>query len=62
MNITAVVILGIIFLTIIMIMISLFTMPFNDFLEKTVKKTVWLWLPFHALKRLCKEFREKYMK
>lgn len=44
------------------IIISLFTMSLNDFLEKMIKKTLWLWLPFHALKRLTRELKEKQMK
>jgi hypothetical protein len=31
-------------------------MTLNQFLEKTIVKTLWLWLPFHALKKLLKEF------
>lgn len=62
MSITAAIILGIVVIVLVMIVINLFTMTLNDFIEKAVKKFLWLWLPFHALKRLSKEFREKYMK
>ncbi|HRZ95303.1 MAG TPA: hypothetical protein P5262_01915 [Candidatus Moranbacteria bacterium] len=27
----------------------------NAFLDKWVKKTLWLWLPFYALRRLVRE-------
>lgn len=37
-------------------------MSLNDVLEKTVTKTLWLWLPIHALIRLVKEFRERNKK
>lgn len=30
----------------------------NAFFDKWVKKTLWLWLPFHALRRLLKEVLE----
>lgn len=62
MNPIAIFILGIIFIIIATVVINLFRLPLNDFLEKTVKKFIWLWLPFHALKRLTKEFRKKYNK
>jgi F0F1-type ATP synthase membrane subunit a len=42
--------------------IGIFKNGLNDFLEKFLKKTLWIWLPFHAFKRLTREFREKYMK
>lgn len=32
-------------------------MTLNQFLEKTILKTLWLWLPIHAFKRLFKEMR-----
>jgi hypothetical protein len=51
--------LGIFLLVLIFLVVQLFRMPLNDFLEKTVAKTVWLWLPFHAFKRLSKEYRER---
>ena len=62
MNTTLLISLGILVLIVAIVAINLATMPLNDFLEKTIKKFLWLWLPFHALKRLSKEFREKYMK
>lgn len=27
----------------------------NQFMDKWVKKTLWIWLPFYALQRLIKE-------
>lgn len=30
-------------------------MDLNKFLEKFLKKTVWIWLPFYALYALTKE-------
>lgn len=37
-------------------------MSLNDYLEGGMKKTLWLWLPFHALVRLVKEFKETKLK
>ena len=34
-------------------------MTFNQFLEKTIEKTLWIWLPIHAFRRLIKEVRSK---
>lgn len=62
MSSTVVIILVVIALVIINVIVKLFTMTLNDFLEKTIKKYLWLWLPFHALKRLSKEFGEKYLR
>lgn len=62
MNASLVIFLVIISYVILYVIISLFTMSLNDFLEKMIKKTLWLWLPFHALKRLTREFRDKYLK
>ena len=62
MSTTALVIL-IIFAGIILVnIVNLFTMTMNDFIESYVKRFLWLWLPFHAFKRLTKEMREKYKK
>gem|GEM_PF-697128 len=62
MNTILLTIAGILVLIIAIVGINLATMSLNDFLEKTIKRFLWLWLPFHALKRLSKEFSEKYMK
>ncbi|NTW27653.1 MAG: hypothetical protein HGA36_04970 [Candidatus Moranbacteria bacterium] len=62
MNITIIIILIILVFLVIYVAIGLFTMTVNDFIEKNVKKFLWLWLPFHALKRLSKEFSKKYLK
>lgn len=32
---------------------------FNDFLDKWLKKTLWIWLPFFALYALTKELMLK---
>lgn len=56
------IILGIISIVLFVVVINFFSMTLNDFLEKTIKKFIWLWLPFHAFKRLTKEFRERYIK
>jgi hypothetical protein len=37
-------------------------MNLNEFFEKVAEKTLWAWLPFGALTRLLREFRDKYMK
>lgn len=37
-------------------------MNLNDTLENIARKTLWIWLPFVAFKKLLKEFREKYLK
>ena len=62
MSTTVIIVLGIIVIVIVNVIVKIFTMGLNDFLEKTIKKYVWLWLPFHAIKRLSREFREKYLK
>ncbi len=62
MDTTILVILGILLVIILYVLFSLFTMTLNDFMEKTIKSFLWLWLPFHALKRLSKEFSTKYFK
>lgn len=62
MNNTVIIVGGVIFVLIAYIVFNLVTLTFSDFLEKAVKKTLWLWLPFHALSRLSKEFAEKYFK
>jgi len=53
---------GILFLVVVIVIVNLFRFSLNDFLEKTIKKFLWLWLPFHALGRLSKEFGKKYFK
>jgi hypothetical protein len=53
---------GILLIIIVFVVVNLFTMTVNDFIEKIVKKTLWLWLPIHALKRLSREFKDKYLK
>ncbi|KKQ50690.1 MAG: hypothetical protein US70_C0033G0003 [Parcubacteria group bacterium GW2011_GWD2_38_11] len=62
MNAVIISILSIIFIVIVIVAIGLIRFTLNDFIEKTVKKFLWLWLPFHAFGRLTKEFRKKYMK
>jgi len=59
---TGIIFIAILGLVVVVLLMNLFTMGLNDFLEKTIKKTLWLWLPFHALKRLTKEFAEKHLK
>ncbi|MDD5396845.1 MAG: hypothetical protein PHW24_02170 [Candidatus Moranbacteria bacterium] len=61
-NTTILLVGGVLLIIIVFLMVNLFTMPLNDFLEKMVKKTLWLWLPIHALKRLSREFKDKYLK
>lgn len=53
-----VIVIAIILITVI---VNLFRFSLNDFLEKFIKKTLCIWLPFSALKRLSRQFREKYM-
>lgn len=62
MSTTILIIMGILIWMVLYIIVNLFTLTLNDFIEKIVKKTLWLWLPFHALKRLTKEFNKKYFK
>ncbi len=35
-------------------------MGLNDTIDKSLKKTLWIWLPFFALHRLLGEFIAKY--
>jgi len=35
-------------------------MILNEWLEKILTATLWMWLPFRACGRLLKELREKY--
>ncbi|EKE19264.1 MAG: hypothetical protein ACD_9C00070G0007 [uncultured bacterium] len=62
MDIVIIVVLFFIIIAIVWVAVNLFTLPFNDFLEKVVKKTLWLWLPIHAFKRLSREIIKKYFK
>lgn len=62
MSTTILIILGVLVLVIAIVVVNLFTMTLNEFLEKTIRKFLWLWLPFHAFKKLTKEMREKYLK
>lgn len=63
MSTTILIILIILLVLIVYVVYGLFTMTLNDFIEKKIiVKTLWLWLPFHALWRLSKEFKEKYLK
>lgn len=50
-----------IFFFIIYLLIDLASSNLNAFLDKWVKKTLWLWLPFYALQRLIREmfFKKK---
>lgn len=34
-------------------------MTFDDFLKKTIEKSLWVWLPFHAFRRLIREYRQQ---
>jgi hypothetical protein len=56
--------IGLIILLIIFLVVAFkfFTQSLADFLDKGAKSTLWLWLPFVALKRLTKQFNEKYKK
>lgn len=60
MSTTILIILSLLVIIILYVAYGLFTMTLNDFLEKQIKKTLWLWLPFHAFKRLGREFAKKY--
>lgn len=44
-----------IFLFIIYLIIDLARSNLNAFMDKWVKKTLWIWLPFYAFQRLIKE-------
>jgi hypothetical protein len=44
-----------VFCFIIYLLIDLASSNLNAFMDKWVKKTLWAWLPFYALKRLIKE-------
>jgi hypothetical protein len=45
----------IVFIFLIYLVIDLARSNMNAFLDKWVKKTAWMWLPFYALQRLIKE-------
>lgn len=52
------VILGIIMFVLFFILYLVFDLArssLNAFMDKWVKKTLWIWLPFYALQRLIKE-------
>ena len=51
----------VIVLIVFYILIKFLTQSFADFLDKGAKTTLWIWLPFKALQKLSKEFREKKM-
>jgi hypothetical protein len=55
---TGYIILGVfafIFFFIVYLLIDLGRSNLNAFMDRWVKKTLWLWLPFYALQRLIKE-------
>jgi hypothetical protein len=37
-------------------------MVFNDILDKGLRMTLWVWLPFYVLPMLFREVLEKYRK
>jgi len=37
-------------------------MTLNDFLDKFLRATLWIWLPFYVLPKLFNEVRERYRK
>lgn len=39
--------------------LTVFSPGFNEFLDKWLKKTLWIWLPFFALYTLTKELMKK---
>ena len=45
------------FIFIIYLMLDLITIKggLNQFFDKWLRKTLWIWLPFYALQRLIKE-------
>ena len=49
------IILAAIFIFIIYLFIDFASSNPNAFMDKWVKKTLWLWLPFYAFQRLIKE-------
>ena len=59
MEIVVIIILALIFVLAIWAVFNLFTLSIDDFFKKIWAKTLWIWLPFHALKRLSKELWEK---
>jgi hypothetical protein len=62
MGTTALIILIVLVLIIAFIIINLFRLTLNEFLQKTIMAFLWLWLPLHAFKRLSKEFLERKLK
>lgn len=34
-------------------------MALDDLFKKNLEKTLWLWLPFYALQRLIREYRQQ---
>lgn len=56
------IILGIVALFIIYLVLDflLISPNPNAFIDKWLKKTLWLWLPFYALWKLTKEIMSKY--
>jgi len=35
-------------------------MTFNDFLDRFLRVTLWIWLPFHVLPGLLHDAKEKF--
>jgi hypothetical protein len=58
----AIIIVGVFALVLVVVIVNFFSMTPNDFIEKTLTRFLWLWLPFHALNRLVKECKKKYIK
>lgn len=51
-----------VFLLVFYIGVKFFTQSLADFLDKGAKTTLWIWLPFKALEKLLKEYKEKKLK
>ena len=55
--------IGLIALLTVILIIDFIAMPegkgFNDFIDRWLLKTLWIWLPFHALIVLTKDMIER---
>ena len=62
MSIITLIIIAVAVIILVRWVIDFFSMLLNDFGEKVLNETLWLWLPIRAFGRLVKEYREKHGK
>jgi hypothetical protein len=62
MSIGLIIIMLVLVYLVVYLFISFVTNSPDDFFKNIWLKTLWIWLPIHALKRLSRELRDKKFK